>query len=79
MWYVYIIRCNDGSLYTGITTKISRRISEHNQQKGSKYTRSRLPVKLVHKEAHPSKSSALKCEYKIKSWTRKKKLKLINS
>ena len=77
MWYVYIIKCSDGSLYTGVTIDINRRIGEHNAKKASNYTRVRTPVKLVHKENHPNRSSALKREAEIKSWPRNKKLALI--
>lgn len=77
MWYVYIIRCQDASLYTGSTTDISRRVNEHNRKKGGACTRARLPVKLVYKELHETKSQAFKRESQIKSWTRKKKLALI--
>lgn len=79
VYYVYIIKCRDKSLYTGITTDITRRIKEHNAKKGGAYTRTRLPVKLLYKEAHPSKSRALIREHEIKSWTRKDKLALIGS
>jgi len=79
MWYTYIIRCADKSLYTGATTDITRRIKTHNAKKGGSYTRSRLPVKLVYKEPHRTKSKALKREAEIKSWTKKEKLALIYS
>jgi predicted GIY-YIG superfamily endonuclease len=76
-WHLYLIHCSDNSLYTGITTDISRRIKEHNQKKGGMYTRNRTPVELVYQEPHPSKSSALKREIQIKKWPRLKKVKLI--
>ncbi len=78
MWHVYIISCSDNSLYTGITTDMSRRIKEHNSGKGGHYTMARRPVKLVYQEKHPNRSHALKRESEIKSWTRNKKLVLIN-
>lgn len=66
-WCVYICRCNDGTLYTGITNDIERRISEHNADKcGAKYTRSRQPVELVYEEKVKSRSVAAKREYQIK-------------
>ncbi len=76
-WYVYIVSCNDGTLYTGITTDIERRIGEHNSGKGAaRYTRSRRPVRLVYREAAGSRSEAAKREYRIKqlSMVEKKKL-----
>lgn len=78
-WYVYIVRCCDGTLYTGITTNLNRRIKDHNQGKGSKYTASRRPVNMVYSEPHPTRSSALKREAQIKGWTRHKKNCLIQS
>ncbi|NLP30172.1 MAG: GIY-YIG nuclease family protein [Clostridiales bacterium] len=77
MNYVYILQCNDGSLYTGWTTDLDRRIEEHNSGKGSKYTRGRLPVKLVHYEVFDNKSEAMKREYKIKKLSHLDKVKLI--
>ena len=77
MWYVYIIKCSDRSLYTGVTTDIGRRMNEHNTGKGASYTRVRTPVSLVHNESHPNRSKALKREAEIKSWPRYKKLALI--
>jgi len=76
-WYVYIVRCRDGTLYTGITTSINRRIEEHNRGKGCKYTASRHPVKLAYSEPHGDRSSALKREAQIKQYTRGKKESLI--
>lgn len=77
MWHVYIIKCSDNSLYTGVTTNITQRIKDHNYGKGGKYTRRHLPVNLVYKEIHPTQSEALKRESEIKGWTRKKKQALI--
>ena len=77
-WYVYIVKCRDGTLYTGVTTDISRRLNEHNRtSKGAKYTRSRRPVQLVWTKEVASRSAAQKEEYRIKRLSRKKKLKLI--
>ncbi len=77
MYYVYILRCGDGSLYTGITTNVSRRAAVHNAGKGAKYTRSRLPVTVVYQEAQPDKSAALRREIEIKALSRAEKLRLI--
>ena len=66
-WYVYIVRCNDGTLYTGVTTNPTRRISEHNSSRGgSRYTRTRRPVELVYVETGASRSVVCKREYQIK-------------
>lgn len=78
MWYVYIIRCGDGSLYTGSTTGIGRRIKEHNSEKGGNYTRVRTPVKLLYQEDQPDRIAAQKREAQIKRWTRTKKLVFIS-
>ena len=75
-WYVYILRCSDGSLYTGITTDLTRRTREHNDGTASRYTRSRRPVKLVYQERKRSQSSALKREAAIKKLARRQKLAL---
>ncbi len=66
MWFVYILRCSDGSLYTGITTKMTRRVDAHNAGTGGAYTRAKRPVRLVFKEIHPDRGSALKREARIK-------------
>jgi putative endonuclease len=78
MWFVYILRCSDGSLYTGITTDVKRRVEEHNEgKKGSKCSRSRLPVKLVYEEKVPDRSRALKREIEIKRLSKKDKEDLV--
>jgi len=77
MWHVYIIECADKSLYTGVSTDISRRLIEHNSKKGGNYTKLRTPVKLVYQEPADTHSKALKREAQIKRWTRNKKLALI--
>ena len=77
MDYVYIVRCSDGSLYTGWTTDVERRIQLHNQGRGAKFTRGRGPVRLVHLESFTNKSDALKREAAIKKLTRVKKEQLI--
>lgn len=77
-WYTYIVQCSDKSLYTGITTDLDRRINEHNtSNKGSKYTRTRRPVKLVYNETHIDRTSSSKRESEIKKLSRTEKLKII--
>lgn len=78
MYYVYILRCRDGTLYTGITTDVQKRLAAHNSGKGAKYTRSRLPVTLLYQETQPDKSAALKRELAIKKLTRAQKIRLIS-
>ena len=78
-WYVYIVRCSDTSLYTGITLDIKRRIGEHNgnNARGAKSLRGKRPVKLVYYEEFLSQKEARQRELAIKNWTRSYKLKLI--
>jgi putative endonuclease len=77
-WYVYIVQCVDGSLYTGITVDLDRRLNEHNtSNKGAKYTRSRRPVQMMYSETHETRSLASKREHAIKQLTRKEKLNLL--
>lgn len=76
--YVYILECKDGSLYTGWTTDLNKRLETHNKGLGAKYTRGRIPVKLVYYESFNNKGDALKREIKIKKLTRIKKLELIS-
>lgn len=76
-WWVYILRCADGTLYTGMAADPERRCAVHNGGKGAKYTRSRLPVELVYREEQSGKSAALKREAAIKRLTRAQKLALI--
>ena len=76
MWTVYCLRCRDGSLYTGVTTDLARRLREHNDGEGGAYTLMKRPVKLVYQEAAGNRSSALRREYEIKSWPRTEKEKL---
>src|SRR5579862_9551837 len=73
-WFVYMLRCADGSLYTGIAKDIARRCQQHNAGTASRYTRSRLPVELIYHEAHADQSSALKREAAIKAMDRREKL-----
>ena len=77
IWFVYILRCADGTLYTGITTDLARRAKQHNDGNASRYTRTRLPVKLVYQEPQGSQGSALKREAAIKKLTRRQKLALV--
>ncbi len=79
MWYLYIVRCRDDSLYTGITKDLKRRIFEHNNDniKGAKALKGKRPVRLVYKEEFDSQSEARKREAAIKNWKRKYKLQLI--
>ena len=76
-WFVYIVRCNDGSLYTGIAKDVARRCQQHNAGTASKYTRSRRPVELLYHETHPSQSLALKREAAIKGMDRRGKLTMV--
>lgn len=77
MNYTYILRCRDGTLYTGWTNDIEKRVKAHNEGKGAKYTKARLPVKLVYSEAFETKTEAMKREYAIKRMRREAKEKLI--
>jgi len=78
-WFLYIVKCRDASLYTGITTDIPRRLKEHNSRRGAFYTKNKTPVKLVHQEAMPDQSAARRREAEIKRLTRKQKLELIGT
>lgn len=77
MYYVYIVKCSDNTLYTGITNSLEHRIETHNKGKGAKYTRGRLPVTLCYYEEFDNKGDALKRECSIKKLTRKNKFKLM--
>lgn len=78
VWWVYMLRCADGTLYTGITTDVERRVAEHNGEgaPGARYTRSRRPVELVHVEAAASRAAACRREAAIKQLDRARKLAL---
>lgn len=78
-WYVYLVRCADGSLYAGIATDVERRVQEHNgnDAAGAKYTRARRPVTLVYQEAVDSRSAALKREHAIRRLSKTAKEKLV--
>ena len=78
-WIVYILRCGDGSLYTGITDDLQRRLKMHESGKGAKYTRGRGPLTVVYTERQSDRSAALRRECAIKKLPRSKKLELINS
>ena len=78
-WYVYILECADGSLYTGITTNLERRLAAHNMGKGAKYTKSRRPVRLCYREEGFTHSQALKRELEIKAMERKEKQSLMKA
>jgi predicted GIY-YIG superfamily endonuclease len=72
-WQLYVVKCRDGTFYTGITNDLQRRVEQHNRGTASRYTRGRLPVELVYREPCRDRSSALKKEYRMKSLSRKEK------
>ncbi|MDK9866917.1 MULTISPECIES: GIY-YIG nuclease family protein [Staphylococcus] len=76
--YIYIVKCKDGSLYTGYAKDIEKRVEKHNKGQGAKYTKIRRPVELVYQEIFDTKSEALKREYEIKTYSRQQKLVLIS-
>ena len=76
-WFLYVVKCQDTSLYTGITTDIPRRIKEHNTKKGAFYTKNKIPVELVYQESMLDQSAARKREAAIKRLTRKEKIQLV--
>ena len=78
MWYVYILLCKNGSLYTGASNNVNQRFSDHKNGKGGHYTRSHKPVKIVYQEQFDTQSKALKRESQIKSWRREKKISILN-
>ena len=79
MNYTYIVECADGTLYTGWTTNVQKRVKAHNEEKsGAKYTKAKIPVKLVYYEGYETKEEAMRREYAIKQLTRKQKLELIH-
>jgi len=77
MWWVYVLRCSDGSLYCGISNNVEKRLRDHNAGKGSRYVRSRRPAQLVFSLSFASKSEALKEEYRFKQLSKKKKEEII--
>ncbi len=78
-WVVYLLRCGDGSLYAGATNDLARRVARHAAGKGGRYTRSRLPVVLVHEEPVRGRSAALRREAALKRLTRAQKLALVGA
>ena len=78
-WYLYILRCRDGTLYTGITTDVDKRFEAHASGKGAKYTRGRGPLELVYQQRAESHSAAAKLEWRIKHMPKVKKLELCES
>ena len=78
-WYLYILRCGDDTLYTGITTDVEKRLEAHRSGKGAKYTRGRAPLELAYREVCGSHSQALKREYQVKALSRQEKQRLIRT
>lgn len=76
--YVYVLLCKDATLYTGWTTDLEHRLKAHNDKKGAKYTKARLPVQMVYSESFPTKSEALKRECAIKKMSREEKMLMIS-
>lgn len=81
MWFIYILRCADDTLYTGIAKDVARRVAEHNDSRrlAARYTRSRRPVELVYQESAKTRSAASRREYAIKRMTRRQKLSLVKA
>ena len=77
MWFVYILLCEDNSLYTGSTNNLEKRFKTHKNGKGGSYTRSHKPFKIIHTEKFATKSEALKREIEIKSWSRPQKIQAL--
>lgn len=78
-WKLYILRCDDDTLYTGVTTDVERRFAEHQAGKASRYTRGRLPVTLVYQEQAATRSAALRREAAVKRMTRREKIRLVRT
>ena len=78
-WFVYVVRCRDGSLYTGISTDVTARVAVHNAGGGARYTRARRPVQLLYTERKQSRSTALRREAAIKALPRTEKLQLVEA
>jgi len=76
-WYLYLLRCRNGDVYTGITTDLERRLREHQSGEGGRFTRAMRPVELIYREACATEGSAKRREAQIKTWSRSKKLALI--
>lgn len=79
MYYLYMLRLSDNSLYCGITKNLDRRLREHEQGRGSKYVKGRLPLNLVYTEKHENRRKAMQREMEIKKWSKKKKEKLVEN
>lgn len=77
-WFVYIAQCADDTLYIGISNDVTKRIQLHNSGRGAQYTKGRTPLKLLYQEKCLNKSAAAKREYELKTWSRQKKLQLLN-
>ena len=77
-WFVYLVRCNDGSLYCGISNDVEKRVIKHNTGKGARYTKSHGPVSLVYQEKVGTMGQALRREHQIKKWSKKRKEMLIS-
>ena len=77
-WHIYIIRCSDGKLYTGISNNVEKRVATHNKGNGCRFTKYRCPVVLVYQEYCGSKSAAIRREIEVKGLTRTKKLELVS-
>lgn len=72
-WHLYLVRCADDTIYTGISIDVEARIDKHNSGRGAKYTSTRLPVRLIYSESQPNRISAMKREIEVKKWGRKRK------
>ncbi|MDP4001585.1 MAG: GIY-YIG nuclease family protein [bacterium] len=78
MYYLYLIKCKDGSIYTGISSDVEKRFTRHSNKQGSKYTIQHQPEEIIYIEAHINKTEAARREKQIKGWRREKKLGLVN-
>ena len=76
-WFLYMVRCADDTIYTGISIDVSARVTKHNSGRGAKYTQTRLPVRLIYSESQPDRVSAMKREFEVKKWGRKRKEDLV--
>jgi putative endonuclease len=77
MFFVYILKCSDNTLYTGFTIDIEKRLQTHRSGLGSKYVRARLPVEIIYKEEFDNQGDAMRREIEIKKWSRKKKIEIL--
>ena len=77
IWHLYMVRCADDTIYTGISIDVSARVTKHNSGRGAKYTSTRLPVRLIYSESKPDRISAMKREVQVKRWNRKMKEDLV--